>query len=448
MFREKVRQAIVRHEMIQPGDRVVVGLSGGVDSVCLFHVLASLRKELDFSLEVAHLNHMLRGADAEADMRFVEALCQREEIVCHTRSVSIGAMAKEQGVSVETCGREERYRFFHSLHADKIAVAHHADDQAETMLMHLLRGCGLDGLAGMRPVNGNVIRPLLFVSRSEILEYAKDAHLMWREDATNQDTQYRRNQIRHEILPKMEKMLPGATLHMAGVAEKLREDNDALTQWAESEYNALVHREDETLWAEREALLILPVAVRRRVLQKMLEGYGFIGEAHLLPVEELLQKESGTGVDLPGERRAEMEYGRLVIRNRCEAAAEFSMPIRLDAEYTLPTGDTFGVFCASGGILEMDGESVKGDLRIRSRQAGDRWQPIGLQGTKKVKDFLIDQKIPRDVRKHVVILEDDAGIIAVSPYKIANRVKKTIQTKKILTIRHAGIEFPKTKEEQ
>ncbi len=225
-LQEKIYAYMEQHEMLREGDRVIAGVSGGADSVCMLLILNALRAVRPFSLQVAHIEHGLRGEDSLEDAAFVEALCRRLEVPCKVLHKDVAGLAAERGLSTEEAGRMIRYEVFEDLcPADgKIAVAHNMQDQAETVLFHLVRGTGMDGLAGIRPVRGKIIRPLLCCSREEIEEWLRSQGQDWRTDATNLETVYSRNLIRHQILPVLQQEVNAqAVRHICEAADRVDE---------------------------------------------------------------------------------------------------------------------------------------------------------------------------------------------------------------------------------
>ena len=334
--------------MIAPGDAVIAGVSGGVDSVCLLFVLLEYRERMlqrkggGFHLEVLHVEHGLRGADSLEDARFVEALCREKEVPCSVVGVNVAKLVSDEGLSVEEAARRERYRAF-SAAADallasyrrvRIAVAHQMEDQAETILFHIARGSGLDGLVGMRPVRDDIIRPLLMVSRGEIEEYVlkksrarKDSAknggiedetetgVFWRTDSTNADTDYTRNRIRHLVLPVLTKEVnAGSVQHIceAGghIREALRFVNDQAQAFLDR-YVKRVSSDEEHLASDkicididalRNADPLIQSTVLRRVISTLRGGLGLkdVGSVHIRDLQSLAFKGSGKRIDLPG----------------------------------------------------------------------------------------------------------------------------------------------------
>lgn len=413
-LQEKVGAYIRHHRLILPGERVLLGLSGGMDSVCLFHVLRALQKEFSFTLEAAHLNHMLRPGEAEKDEAFAVNLCREYEIPCHTQRIDVAKIAKARGIGEEMCGREVRYAFFRSLHPDKIAVAHHMSDQAETVLMHLLRGSGAEGISAMAPIERDVIRPFLDVRREELFTYAKERNHAWREDASNASEEYQRNRIRNLLLPQLTEENPKAVEHIAAFARRIREDHEALEEYAKNAADRVIREEKERLGAKTEDLLSLPRAVRLRVIRRMM-GEEEIQAAHLEAAEKLLFSPTGKSVSLPGGKVAERENEWLTVGSRREAMPDFCIPIHGAGRYPLPDGRVLTVSEAGTGIA-VSKAALEGTLYARSRQPGDVFSPYQGRGHKKLKDYFIDRKIPRRDRDRAVIIADNAGILALLPY--------------------------------
>ena len=313
---EQVQRTIEEYHMAK-GGRLIVGLSGGADSVCLLHVLRKLVPRYGWDLQAVHIHHGLRGEEADRDAAFAMGFAQSLGVPCQVVSFDVAAEARKQGRSTEEMGRILRYETFAKLAREngQIAVAHHANDQAETLLMRLCRGTGLLGLTGMAPVRGNIIRPLLFCSRKEIEAYCKENGLMYQEDSTNKDTAYTRNKIRHEALPLLEEVHSGSTAHLAETAALLAADSDFLEQVAKAAYEETKLNENPvTLSCEK--LSALHPALRMRVLRyAMADTLGSsknISHVHLQDVESLLAKQSGTSVKTAGGLVVYRQYDRMI----------------------------------------------------------------------------------------------------------------------------------------
>ena len=320
----RIRAYIRENRMIEPKDRVLAGLSGGADSVCLLFVLLELRRELDFELFCVHVNHNLRGEESARDEAFVRELCRAQGVPLVCRSCRVRERAEEEGRSLEEMGRICRYEAFGEIAGEqgcsRIAVAHHADDQAETMLFHLFRGTGIRGLSGMRPVRGKVIRPLLILESKEIREWLAERGIAWCTDSTNQSEDYTRNRIRRTVLPcAREQVNPGAVRHMAETARELWEIEDFLGEKTEEAFRLCVRREDEGCFLLEEVFARFRPVIARRVLLLCLKETGGLRDVERRHTEllwKLFEQGTGSSLDLPKGRRAVREYKGVWIGRR------------------------------------------------------------------------------------------------------------------------------------
>ena len=410
-MREKVRKTIAQFHMFPRGAKLIVGLSGGADSVALLHLLHSWQEEENWQITAVHIHHGLRGKEADEDARFAEDFCASLGIPCVVKRYDVAKEAKLRGLGEEETGRILRYAAFREAagREGRIAVAHHRKDQAETVLMRLCRGTGLTGLTGMSPVRGDICRPLLFCDREEVEQYCRENHLLWREDATNQQEKYTRNKLRLRILPLLEEINPKAVAHIAETASLLAEEEDFLEQQAEAYFaQGKLPSAPEEIHLSREKLHALHPAMRRRVLRKAMANFlqADVSQAQIAALEDLLQKESGKSRDFLQGIRAENRYEALVLFRKREQQAEgFCCELPVDEEVLIPEAGI--AVCASFHEKKVeisaetctnvfDYDKIKYTLFCRTRKAGDF---IPLQnGRKKIKDLFIDEKIPRDRR--------------------------------------------------
>lgn len=409
-MREKAKRTIEKFDMFPPQTKIIVGLSGGADSVALLHLLHSLRTAYDWSLTAVHIHHGLRGDDADADARFAAEYCDALGIPCIVRRYDVRQEAKKRGLGEEETGRLLRYAAFReAAGADgRIAVAHHQKDQAETVLMRLCRGTGLQGLTAMSPVRENICRPLLECSREEIEQYCRENGLSWREDASNREDRYTRNKLRLQVLPLLEEINPKATAHIAQTAALLAAEEDFLEEQTEQSFAAAALPAAEgTLALSAEKLRQLHPAMRRRVLRRALAVFlpQDIAQVQIAALEELLQKETGKSRDFAGGLYAQNSYGTLLLSRKKEWTG-FS--------YALPIGEEVRISEAGISVLTWIGEKnseiskddctkifdydkIKQTIFCRTRQTGDF---IRLKnGRKKIKELFIDEKIPREERE-------------------------------------------------
>lgn len=387
-----------RFDMIQPGDRIVAAVSGGADSVALLFCLYLLRDTVDFTLEAAHFNHHLRGSESDRDEAFVRQFCDRYEIPLHVGHGQI--VAGEKGL--EAAAREARYAFLQSL-PGKIATAHTADDNAETILMRLIRGTGLKGLGAIAPVNGRLIRPMLTCTRQDVEDFLQEYYLPHVEDSSNQGDDFLRNRIRHHVMPLLKGENPRLSENLTAMALKLRLDEDCLTQEASGEC------------PDVETLRKLHPAIRRRYLERFLKENGVREpeEVHIVQLEELVfHRNPSVSVHYPGGVRIGREYNRLAVHHRQNAweSVELPCPGRVD----LPTAHV-RVICEPASELGKTYDSfpvsASGKLMVRSRLPGDSIRLSG--GTKSLKKLFIDRKIPAMHRDCIPVVCDEKGILGV-----------------------------------
>jgi len=420
-LRKTVLAYIRKHELLKAGDRVGVAVSGGADSIALLRLLLELRKEIGVVLSVVHFNHKLRGDASEEDERFVAQLAQRYQLELHCESGQVAAHAEERHLSLETAARELRYQYFRRLllegRLNRIATGHTVDDQAETVLLKIVRGAGTRGLAGIYPqlpvlgsqLSASVIRPLLGIRRKELESYLLGLGQSWREDQSNRDLRHMRNRVRHGVLPRLERYLnPGVREALAETAEIAR---------AEEEYwQKEVAQVFPLIWVRRKltvsALADLSLALQRRVIRAASESLGLRLEFH--HVEEILALASSQ----PGSAKAtELPDGWMVRRNKGELRFELqeAVPSKLDYEYCLPipgsvevreTESRFEAVLISGNAAKgynpedlLDRALLASEVRIRNWRAGDRFWPWHTKVPKKIKELLQERHVTGRERK-------------------------------------------------
>ena len=401
--------------LLQAGDRVLLAVSGGVDSLCLAHIILSLRSSLRIEAAVAHFDHKLRPESAEEAL-FVADFAASHDTAFFSGSADIRAL----GGNIEDTARKERYAFLRStakkIGACAIAVAHHADDQAETVLLHLLRGSGPNGLAAMAPKNNDIIRPLLFASRSDILDYADCHGLEYCEDASNQDITYLRNRIRHQLLPQLASYNPRIREALNTTADICREENYLLDEMAEYAFAQLWLEERNAL--NKDGLSKLPLALRRRVVRKawqLLTGED-LDFAH---TEAVLQLGDEDCVQLPGDMKA-YQRDELYFAPYMPQLPKGYDPLPVEADNCWHRlADTSWQYKAALSSNTSTGEkwnfivdeSLLPQLAFRCRQEGDRVDSSGKAGSKKIKDIFIDKHIPVYLRAQWPVLIAGEDII-------------------------------------
>jgi len=456
----QVKQYVEKHEMIKPGDKVIAGISGGADSVCLLFMLLFLKEELDFSLAAVHVNHNLRGEEALRDEEFVRRLCEEQGVPLTVRSCQVRERAEREHLTLEEAGRACRYEVFEEeaerQGCSRIAVAHHGDDQAETMLFHLFRGTGLKGLGGMEPVSGKVIRPLLCTGREEILEWLETRGISWCTDSTNEEETYTRNCIRRKILGcAKERINPQAARAMCRTAEELRELEAYLEEETDKAYRLCVRREDKGCFIFREAYKGLPSVIGSRVLRRCFGETGGLKDVeriHIRLLENLLEKQTGSSLDLPGGRRAIRDYqGVWLVRESAdpekteEKAEVFSPEIPgiyvVDGEtwqFSLENAEKYQIIPEKTYTKWFDYDKIVKSLEIRRRRPGDYLEINREHGRKKLKNYLIDQKIPARERDRLWVLADGEHILWVPGRRISEGYKVTENTRRILKVQIVG----------
>lgn len=388
---------IRRYDLIAPGDEIVCAVSGGADSVALLFGLYLLREKLGIRLSAAHFNHHLRGEESDRDEQFVRDFCDRFEIPLYAG----GGTVTPSGKGLEAAARDVRYAFLRSL-PGKIATAHTADDNAETVLLHLVRGTGLKGLGAIAPQSGNVIRPMLSCTRQQVEAFLEEYHISHITDSSNEGDAYLRNRLRHHVMPLLKQENPRLAENLSAMALRLREDEQVLSELAKQD-------------ADIPALRSMPRPQRKRVLERFLKENGVREpEAeHLALAEALVFSEKPSArADFPGGVAVGRQYDRLVVLKKQETLAKRQLPcpgkiILEDLGLT--------VSCEPAKNIE-NGPAVftvepNDDMYIRARMSGDAMRRSG--GTKSLKKLLIDRKIPAFQRNQIPVLADEKGVLGV-----------------------------------
>lgn len=464
----KVAAYMREHCMVRKGDHVIAGVSGGADSVCLFLALKELGHTMGFSMSVIHIEHGIRGTESLCDMQFVRSLCGLHQVPFACRSYPVEALAKEQGISVEEAGRNVRYeafkeeeRRFSDMASErggsvKTAVAHHGDDNAETMLFHLCRGSGLEGLAGIWPVRGSIIRPLLCVTRADIEHFLKKRGQVYRTDATNADVSYSRNRIRNEIMPQMRLINEGGVAHMNALAEDMRELSVCLRKETDKVLAAHMKRsEDGTICFDTECLSGRQPFLQRRIMAELLaEAAGSrrdISREHIRALLSLSLGGTGKRLSLSYGITAEKTYSYLYLygksRAKAGAAVFFERPLE---KFPLDIDTPMGTMrCRIFDFSKKDAEipknlytkwfdygRIKNRLCLRTRKPGDYFA-LDRQGHRqKLKDYWMNEKVPREKRERMILLADGSHILWAIGGRISEYYKVTEHTEKILEVRY------------
>lgn len=444
-FRQKVLGFIRKNHMTDRGDGVLAAVSGGADSVCLLLLLHEMAAELGIKVFAFHMNHGIRGAEADRDERFVAELCKQLGVPLTIAHEKVEEYAAEHGLSGEEAGRILRYQHLgetaKQYKCTKIAVAHHEDDDAETVLLNLFRGSGLAGLSGIRPVRENIIRPLLCVSRKEIEEYLKEQELSWCEDSTNKENDYTRNKIRNELLPWVtENINSRAAEHILAVSEFaaqadayfemeaeriLRENCGKRAESVKNDANVYTKINTDVFDVQPE---ILKTYVIRRMILNAAGKAKDITERHIRSIMDLSGPGGGHTADLPYGLKAVRGYETLEIVHAQNADQEPGVPeIRL---HTIPRKKELEI-PKNQYTKWFDYDKINVGLSIRFRQNGD-YLTLSGGGKKKLRRFMIDEKIPENERDRIPVLADGDHVLWVVGYRISDYYKITDETEHIL----------------
>lgn len=415
-MQNKLLSMIRQYDMLSPGDSVICAVSGGADSVALLFALYLLKDRLGIRLEAAHFNHRLRGQESDEDEAFVRGLCSQYDIPLHVGTGEVKAGKK----GLEAAARDARYGFLLSLDG-KIATAHTADDNAETVLMRLIRGTGLKGLGAIAPVSGRVIRPMLLTNRQEVEDFLAVWGLPHREDSSNASDAFLRNRLRHDVMPLLKAENPRLAENLSRMALRLRQDEAFLRQQADWDSLPGV-----------EALQVMPEAIRSRCIGAFLKQNGVPEpeDTHISAVEDILYSDRPSArVNLPGGVTVTRQYDRLEAENREPVPGPAVLPCPGEVLY----GD-YRVTCAPAGevINTLDTFTVcpVGQVILRPRKSGDVIRLKG--GTKSLKKLFIDRKIPAARREQIPVVCDELGVLGV--YSIGVHVDRAAGEKPGVTI--------------
>lgn len=458
---KKAQTFIEKYHMLKNGDRVIAGISGGADSVCLLFVLLELRKTYDIDVVAVHVNHGIRGETAERDEKFVQELCRIHNIRCEVYHENAELTAKKRKQSLEEAGREiRREAFVQTLErygGTRIAMAHHQNDNAETLLMNLVRGTGLKGLGGIQPVAGNIIRPLLGLSRKEIEVYVGEIGCGFCQDETNAQDVYTRNRLRHQVIPVLEeKVNPQAVRHMNEAMEQILGIQDYMCEQTESAYVACVTELPQgavrIIKAEYDSLHgVLKGLLIRKCLAKEAGSERNITFSHIEAVRELFDKQCGRSRNLPYSVRAIRDYDGVVMTKAPPLQTKGFPAVTLEVPgitripklnlticcRILKKPEDFSVKHVPQKAYTkwFDYDIIKGRLFLRCRQSGDDIVIDKGGGRQKLKAYFINKKIPREKRDGIGLLADEEQILWVVGYRMSNAFQITGQTRRILEIK-------------
>lgn len=462
---DKVKQFIVDNELIQNNDKILIALSGGPDSVCLLDILYKLKGEFNIKLGAVHVNHMLRGEDSDKDEEYAKELCNKLNIEFYSKKIDIDKISNERNISHEMAGRDERYKFFFEIsklnNYNKVAIAHNSNDQAETIIMNIMRGSGLEGLCGIRNKRENgIIRPILCLSREEIEKYCNEHNLNPRIDKTNLENIYRRNKVRLDILPYMKENFNEDIVKTINRMVKLIQiDNDFIEKESNKYYNLYCLKDESKLIISKEAF-DLDKAILTRIIKKAFmtfsNKFNNFEMKHIYEIISLSKNITNKKIYLPNNIIALNIYGDIHLKiknyNKIIDKENFNEEIIIKKADLDNKVITYGDYIVKFDIINnknniefsnnvlikyLDYDKIKEKLIIRKRKNGDKIIPLGMKGSKKIKDIFIDLKIPLEQRDEVPILCFDNEIAWIVKYKVSESFKISKETKKIIKITFA-----------
>jgi tRNA(Ile)-lysidine synthase len=465
---ERVCRTIDRYRLLPPGARVLVAASGGADSTALVWLLRELSSRLAFDLAgLAHFNHRLRGQEADADEAFCRDLAGRLNVTFVGGQGDVRAGAATFGTSIEDAARRLRYEFLckaqATVSATRVAVGHTRDDQAETVLLHLLRGAGTRGLAGMPVSRDDIVRPLIECSHAELVAWLEENGRACRHDESNDDRRFARNRLRHAVMPVLERAFPGAAVALARSAELARVDAEYLDGVADERFASVVREQDGGFFVDVEAIGLLPRALASRVARLALSRASrrYIGSEHAAGLLQLACGPSPGRLLLPG-LQADRVGSEIVIRPRSgraalpedepEGPAGTSGRVLLSIPGEVPLGDGRSVSSdvrhdrpseaelasTDGSTAVVDADSCSG-LAVRYRRPGDRFSPLGVRGRKSLQDFFVDRKVPRRERGRVpLVVDGEDRIVWVAGHAVCADYRVTEATRAVVILKLRG----------
>jgi tRNA(Ile)-lysidine synthase len=471
-FLKKIHQTIKEFKMVNDGEFVLVGVSGGPDSMALLYALIDISKTLGFTIGIAHLNHGIRDYDSDADAGYVLSVAKNLGIACYIEKIDIRRECKRKRISLEEAGREARYNFFNRVAEkkgfDKIAVGHQKDDNAELILLNLLRGSGTTGLSGIPPVRGKIIRPLIFSTRNEILTYLTHHHLGYRIDSSNTDTRFKRNKIRHHLIPLLKTVYnPNLSESLARLGILLRAEEDWMNQYIFSIVDQTTLKLSKNyISLSINKLKQLHVAIQRKVIrQAILHAKGDLRRIMYLHIDAAIRLLTGNctngQLDLPDRVRIYKQDNQLIVskeRNSLRSIELFrEIADLINYEYIIHESDLFNkplfineidatirfnklnrtdiahVNTTAFYLALLDWDHILFPMVIRNYRTGDSFIPLGMEGTQTLKKFFINNKINKHKRIRVPIFLSGEKIAWVGGIRISDQFKVTPDTKTILT---------------
>lgn len=456
---QKVINTIEKYKMISNNDKVIVGVSGGPDSLALLHILKSIQNKYNFRLYAAHVNHNLREEESKKDELFVKKTCNEWGIPLYIENANIYKISKERKLTLEETGREVRYNYFNEImkkiDAQRIAVAHNANDNAETILMNMIRGSGLDGLSGINPVRDYIIRPLIKIERCEIEEYCKVNELNPRIDSSNLDKVYIRNKVRLELIPYIKKEFNQSIIGTINRMGQLISNDSAYIQEHVSKIldEVIIKQAEEYISINldkisRQSSLIIPRVIRGAIKRLL----GHLTEFEHINIEQVINLINfgrvGSTICLPKGLKVVKSYKEIIITTSSDIYKEKRYNYFVNIPDSVFINETNGTLISEVVKVEdieteldnytqlFDYDKINGDLYIRNRNTGDIFSPKGMKGTKKLKEYFIDEKIPRHKRCQIPVVAIGNEIVWIIGYRPSQKYLIDNNTTKVLILKY------------
>lgn len=450
MLREMITNTIAEHQLFSKGAHIVIALSGGADSVCLLHILLSLQNEYALKLSAVHINHHLRGAESDRDENFVKELCEQNAIPCFCEHFHVKEYAITNKIGIEEAGRKLRYmcleEYRQKLKANVIATAHHGDDNIETFFMHLLRGAGLHGLTGIPYRNGHIVRPLLAVSKEQIINYLKANNLAFVTDSTNSTPDVLRNKIRLELLPLLEQYNPGLRRTLTRNIKLYQSADCYLHETAMQCFSALAEKRDNYIAFPLSKLQSEAAIIRYELYSlaaRALLPASTVSSERIFDIDRCISAENGS-VAITHNLTAQIFYDKLYFVKEDNHVKDLEYTLPLNQAVTLPeTGITFyaakkqkTTYKPKQNAIYLSYEKIKNhSICIRYRKNGDYFYPCGFQHRKRLQDFFVDKKIPRFMRDSIPLITVEDEIAWICGYRADKRFLPEPEENNILEIK-------------
>ena len=453
---KKVLKFIEENKMLQCGDSVVLGVSGGADSLCLLVLLNEFAKDMNLTLTAVHVNHHIRGKEADEDQKYVEDFCRKLRVDCRVFHIDAEKLAEEMKCSEEEAGRIARYRIFeetlNEVKGDKIAVAHNLNDCSETILFQLFRGSGIKGLTGIQAVRNNIVRPILCLTRDEIEEILQAREISFCTDSTNLSEDYTRNKIRNRVIPYIEENInSNASLNVVKAGSELTEIEDYLEKETGKQFEIYVEEQNKSFLIKNDVYNLHP-AIKKRIVRRVISQLSGklkdVTRIHVEIVMELFDKGTGCKVNLPYGIVAERKYDGVSLcvetkssdeqKNAVKETVIYRNGVIFENKYVAVKKEKCANFDENVPEIMytkwIDCDKIKDSLVLRTRQTGDYITIDDNGKTKKLKDYFINEKIPKDKRDEILLVADEHHIVWIIGYRMGSSYKLSKDTSEVLRI--------------